>query len=89
MRPVGNAKWQLEIHYVLNHWAGYRLQAYGITQNHKRIIRLSFLTPRTPDDARWRQNELFLVSDGGAAYWQADYDPISHSILWWQANGVA
>ncbi len=90
MRPVGDAKWRLEeVRYVLNHWAGYRLQAYGITQDHKRIIRLSFLTPHAPDDGRWRQNEPFLVCDGWAAYWQADYDPASGVILRWQTNGVA
>jgi len=90
MRPVGDAKWRLEeVRYVLNHWAGYRLQAYGITQNHKRIIRLSFLIPHTPDDTRWRQNELFLICDGWAAYWHADYDPATGVILSWQTNGVA
>ena len=90
MRPVGDAKWRLEeVRYVLSHWAGYRLQAYGITQNHKQLIRLSFLTPHTPDDGRWRQNALYLVCDGWAAYWHADYDPVTGVILWWQTNGVA
>jgi len=90
MRPVGDAKWRLEeVRYVLNHWKGYRLQAYGITQNRKQIVRLSFLIPHAPDNARWRQNELYLVCDGWAAYWHADYDPSTGVILWWQTNGVA
>ena len=91
LRPVGAmGEWGLfSARAILRSWQSYRLQAYGTTHGHKRVIRLNFITPRTTDDGGWRENALMLVCDGGPSYWQADYDPATGTILWWQANGVA
>ena len=90
IRPVGDGKWRLEeVHHILTQWGTYKLQAYGATENNKKVVRLSFLTTFPPDDGRWRTNELYLVCDGGAAFWQADFDPVTGIIVSWQANGVA
>jgi len=90
LRPPGEGKWRLFCaRRILSSWQLYRLQAYGAANEHGRVIRLNFITPGTPDNGRWRQNEMALVCDGGPAFWQADYDPASGAIVWWQANGVA
>lgn len=89
LRPAGRDKWRLaDARDILKNWRSYRMQSYGHTENHKQLIRLNFVTPDQPDDGRWRR-ELYVVADGGSAYWQADYDPSTGRILWWQANGVA
>jgi hypothetical protein len=86
---TGNDKWRVDnAHEILKNWPSYRLQAYGHTDHHKQLIRLSFITLDKDDDGGWR-SDLYVVSDGGAAYWQADYDPSSGKIIWWEANGVA
>src|SRR5438270_5654639 len=70
-------KWRIDnAHEILKNWRSYRLQAYGHKDHHKQLIRLSFITLDKDDDGSWRR-DLYVVSDGGAAYWQADYDPSS------------
>jgi hypothetical protein len=73
---------------ILQRWHGYRLQACGLTENHRRIIYLNFITPESPADAQWKRNELVDVSDGGFYFWQAKYDPATGMIISWQANGL-
>ncbi len=72
---------------ILRKWQGYRLQACGLTQDHRRIIYLNFLTPDSPSDGQWKRNELLEVSDGDSNYWQAKYDPGKKTIVWWMSNG--
>jgi hypothetical protein len=87
--PVGRNEWRLrDARDILQHWNSYRLQAWGYTKHHKKLIRLSFLTMDQMRDTDWR-HELVVLSDGGSAFWQADYDPASGKILWWEANAVA
>ena len=89
LRPVGLDEYRLrDAKDILRDWNLYRLQAWGYTKHHKKLIRLSFLSPDVLRDTDWR-HQLVVVSDGGSAYWQADYDPATGKILWWQANGVA
>ncbi len=73
---------------ILHSWRSYRLQAYGHTDHGRRLIRLSFITLDSPNDTDWR-HQFYIVMDGGSAYWQADYDPQTKTILWWEPNGVA
>jgi hypothetical protein len=88
LRPVGLDERRLrDAGEILQQWNSYRLQAWGYTKHHKKLIRLSFLTVDQLH-ADWR-HELVVVSDGGSAFWQADYDPASGKIVWWQANAVA
>src|ERR1700676_4525056 len=85
LRPVGLDESRLrDARDILAHWPSYRLQAWGYTKHHKKLIRLSFLTLGHWDGMSWRR-ELISVSDGGSAFWQADYDPSTGKILWWQA----
>ena len=89
LRPVGLDEYRLrDAKDILRDWNSYRVQAWGYTKRHKKIIRLSFLSPDALRDTDWR-HQLVVVSDGGSAYWQADYDPATGKILWWQANAVA
>ena len=89
LRPVGLDEYRLrDAKDILRNWNSYRLQAWGYTKHHKKLIRLSFLRPDVLRDTDWR-HQLVVVSDGGSAYWQADYDPATEKILWWQANAVA
>jgi len=74
---------------ILEHWHGYRLQACGLTQDHRRIIYLNFITPDSSSDTDWKHNALLEVSDGGFYFWQAKYDPTTGKIISWQANGLA
>jgi hypothetical protein len=74
---------------ILEHWHGYRLQACGLTQDHRRIVYLNFITPDSSSDTEWKRNALLEVSDGGFYFWQAKYDPATGKIISWQANGVA
>jgi hypothetical protein len=88
LRPVGLDEWRLrDAREIVQRWNTYRLQAWGYTKHHKKLIHLSFLT-LDQMHVDWR-HELVVVSDGGSAFWQAEYDPTSGKILWWQANGVA
>ena len=73
---------------ILRNWRSYRLQAYGHTDHGRRLIRLSFITLDSLNDTDWR-HQFYIVNDGGPAYWQADYDPQTKAILWWEPNGVA
>jgi hypothetical protein len=73
---------------ILQRWDGYRVQACGLTENHRRIIYLNFITPDSPSDTQWKRNELLDVSDGGFYFWQAKYDPATDVIVSWQANGL-
>lgn len=87
--PVGSDEWRLrDARDITHHWKSYRLQAWGYTKHQKKLIRLNFFSIDALRDTNWRQ-ELVVVSDGGSAFWQADYDPATGKILWWQANGVA
>ena len=89
LRPVGLDEWRLrDARDILHHWNSYRVQAWGYTKHRKKLIRLSFLSVDALRDTNWRQ-DLVVVSDGGSAFWQADYDPVTGKILWWQANAVA
>ena len=72
---------------ILRKWQGYRLQACGLTQEHRRIIYLNFVTPNSASDHRWKRNALLEVSDGDSNYWRAKYDPAKHAIISWMPNG--
>jgi hypothetical protein len=74
---------------ILKHWDGYRLQACGVTKDHRRIIYLSFITPDSVSDTEWKRNALLGMSDGGFYFWQAKYDPATGKVISWQANGEA
>src|SRR6266850_225664 len=87
LRLIGGGaegKWRLFCaHQILHGWSSYRLQAYGTTREHRQVIRLNFVTFDVVGNDHWNRNELVIVSDGGPAFWQADYDPASGSIVWW------
>jgi hypothetical protein len=72
---------------ILQHWHGYCLQACGVTENHRRIIYLNFVTPDSLSDTQWKRNELLNVKDGDFYFWQAKYDRARGAIISWQANG--
>lgn len=89
--PHSDRRWWLGLDYasdMLREWQAYRMQAYGVTVHGKRVVHLSFLTPDHPDDGGWRR-DLLIIGDGGYAFWDAEYDPSSGKILWWQTHGVA
>ena len=89
--PHTDRRWRLGLDYasdILREWNVYRMQAYGVTHSGRHMIHLCFLTPEHPDDGSWK-HDLLMISDGGSAYWDAEYDPTSGKILWWQTHAVA
>jgi hypothetical protein len=84
-------RWWLGLDYaadILREWQTYRMQAYGVTVHGKHLVHLCFLTPEHQDDGSWR-HDLLIISDGGYGFWDAEYDPSSGKILWWQTHAVA
>ena len=73
---------------ILARWRSYRLQAFGITEERRRVIYLNFVTPVADTRRSWSDNEIYNVSDGGTQFWQAVFDPRVGKILWHQANGL-
>ena len=69
----------------IDHPEQYFRQYVGVVQKRKRLIYINAFCHEVP---YWRQS-LVIVLDGGACYWQAFYDPITHAFLSLMINGVA
>ena len=72
------------VHVILELFDFYRLQACGRTRDGRRLIYLNFVMTFGPEsEQRWRNDELYMILDGGFCFWTATYDPESDTILRW------
>jgi hypothetical protein len=69
----------------IDHPEQYFRQYVGVVQKRKKLIYVNAFCHEVP---YWRQS-LVITLDGGACYWQAFYDPITHAFLSLMINGVA
>jgi len=65
----------------------YQRQYFGFSRRGTQLIYVNGLC-RTADTPYWRTN-FVSVADGGDCYYQATYDPVAHSFVECQVNGVA
>lgn len=77
-----------EIQDITSQWDDYVCQVIGYTKDEKRLIHLNFLLPAsaTKWDVDWRK-EFIQVNDGGAAFWQVDFDPEEKLYLNFHPSG--
>jgi hypothetical protein len=64
---------------ILARWDKYACQVIGYTKDGKKLIRLNFFVPEK-EFRNWRHRYV-VVADGGANFWQVDYDIEAHAFL--------
>jgi hypothetical protein len=80
-----------EIEKILKWWTNYRCQIVGCKIEGKKTIHLNFFmrTRGSEQEFSYWRKSLVFVSDGGAAYWQLNYDVESGRFLRFESNGYA
>lgn len=75
-----------EIQKILSRWPNYRFQVFGKIENGRRLIHLNFAII---EEKYWMRNELLQVADGGASFWQVDFDQEARTFTRLEINGYA
>jgi hypothetical protein len=81
-----------EIPKILAQWDQYACQVVGYQKNGKRLIHFSFLPKRGTTEkgglGSWR-HRYYTVFDGGADFWQIEYDDEQDRFFDFTSNGYA
>jgi hypothetical protein len=80
-----------EIPKILAQWDGYACQIVGYAKNGKKLIHLRFFHKSILSDGAFKdwQHHYYGVRDGGADFWEIEYDCEKRAFFDFESNGYA